>query len=1219
MDDEDANIHYASNGPARTHTGVAAINSQYAAWLEGGIYNIQKLASQDEPKQRLPIYAQDLHSRPLLALSSVRPSELAVAAGARIQVWDLNIQACKYSLPGIGRTVTALKWSPLDSNVLATGSVDGSICIWDLRASDRPIRRVRASRAPCTGIIFSAADRYSVACIQERQVSIWDLTQHSLYPVRSIRTRGSKFYSAAWDPETPGRLVVATDECQLKLYDVSTPNKHYDAESSSSSNEEESQSIKSMQADISLIWVAKIESAVQHVDFLNSQTICALAWHGYKVSLYEIVDKGNHVSGIYSHHFDRKVDAVYVKVQSGTGIISWVGEHSSQTVDLPVTVLEQLGSLFRNFVTSSFKSSDENGAVIPSEGLMNGNALSSTIPTMKPISIFSYHRVSSGLSRTSNQLQLKQRPRHGKSLSRDSHCQKGTSKGSAEPSTPPIDQSMKSSLELPKSNELDSTPSMPFLSPSIPSRHSPNDLPSLEDSTLSLPPLAAPIFDSASASKPNFSLESRDSDDSDDETFIEGIEGSTTFMPGGINVPLPKACGALFAPNGQLLTFFPPKLRPNSAQGRTILAEHEPNGRRRKAHRVSRVFPSFGNFGAGASSRETGDESSSSELYGSSVQSDEQWPQITLPQASFQSQQSWRTKASTPKVGYGVQTEQANIIINVYEINDVSTLCTSQRVLAKQYRILPNASESRADMCDYNSAAAQAAGLQDTAYIWDLIAMLLSDKVPLQLLSDESSGRDVLVVARNAKTLTRSDSGVNLRNNADGMHSFGQLRWAGSPFGASWLVRSALEWAEQRSDIQLLACICAILTDAQRTAMQSRSATGSRRLDASTSLNGYMTGITPQRQRSSNRADPPIPVLRTNSFANSSSVYESPVKAHRSSNTSSRNVSQPTTPYLESNSSTPPFSLSLSRQGTHLSTSGSASPELHRSSFSAAAKYYAQSITDKFASYGTSPPTKRTGTSPGTSNELSVSVPSGSWSKSVSFAMSSTTTDTTRESFLSRSYDDPSHDHMYGNDIMVEDDSLAYQPRDPAGVIQVAMTNTEMFSDEVSGAARSSLIPEDMAAKTAAWCQYYAEQLRSWGLHLQAAELEKIMDIKNTCLLPSGVQVVDAESQMRGSSSRDHGVERTCAICFTVIWLMELLCPLCHHVTHLNCLEEYINTDETSFECPTSCGCECSDVVFAVQNIQNTSPQTRPHNKKRMLSYTDPRSWRARIEGDNNW
>ena len=208
---------------------------------------------------------------------------------------------------------------------------------------------------------------------------------------------------------------------------------------------------------------------------------------------------------------------------------------------------------------------------------------------------------------------------------------------------------------------------------------------------------------------------------------------------------------------------------------------------------------------------------------------------------------------------------------------------------------------------------------------------------------------------------------------------------------------------------------------------------------------------------------------------------------------------------------------------------------------------------------------------------------------------------------------------MYGSDRTVEEDNPAYQSRDPGGPIHIVEMNPEMFSDELSGAAKSSLIPGDMAAKTAAWCQYYAEHLRSWDLQLQAAELEKFMGINNTSLLPSSVQVVDADSQMRGSSSGDHGVDRTCAICSTVVRLMELLCPLCHHVSHLNCFEEYINNEDTSFECPTSCGCQCSDVVFAVQNVQNTSPQTRPHIKKRMLSYTDPRSWRARIEGDNSW
>jgi hypothetical protein len=714
-------------------------------------------------------------------------------------------------------------------------------------------------------------------------------------------------------------------------------------------------------------------------------------------------------------------------------------------------------------------------------------------------------------------------------------------------------------------------------------------------------------------------MEARDSDDSDDDTFVEALEGSATFLPGGINVPLPKACGALFGHNGQLLTFFPPKPRPSSAQGGVGLPEEHTNGRRGQATKVSRLFPAFGNFGPAKQLLDEDLGTDSSGSIDSLTESIEPWPQFAIQYSSFKSQHSWPSKVSPTKAGYDIQSSQTKVVVSVYEIDDVSALCAAQRVLAENYRLLRSGSESGADVCSHNAAIAEGADVEDTAHIWNLIALLLDDKVPLELLASEVGDDNVLLVAHRAKTLTRSDSGVDLTENAGERHSYGKLRWADDPFGAAWLVRRVLAWAEQRSDIQLLACICAVLTDAQyRTEESSSSRADSFISKLPSSSPEYLTNSSAQPRLPRNWVQP-IPVLRTHSLANSSSVYQSPMKLHRSSNTSSRNASQPATPYLESTSSTPPFSLqSLSRQSTHLSTSGSASPEHHRSSFSAAAKYYALSITDKFASYGTSPPTKKTENSPNANNELSASLPSGSWGKSVSFAMSSTTTDTTRGSLLSRSYDEPANDDTYDSDRTVDDGSPAYQPRDPSSTISMIHLNQTMFSDDTSGSAKTSLIPRDLETKSRAWCEYYAEQLRSWNLHTQAAELEKIVGISNSAQISHGLGVVLRTNESFGTAAKDPSIDKTCAICFSVVRLMEAVCPSCHHMSHLNCLEEYITelSDEREFTCPTGCGCLCSEFVFTVQEIRQYSPQSKPSFKKK-ASFTDPTRWRARIEGES--
>ena len=290
-------------------------------------------------------------------------------------------------------------------------------------------------------------------------------------------------------------------------------------------------------------------------------------------------------------------------------------------------------------------------------------------------------------------------------------------------------------------------------------------------------------------------------------------------------------------------------------------------------------------------------------------------------------------------------------------------------------------------------------------------------------------------------------------------------------------------------------------------------------------------------------------------------------------------------------------------------------PEYHRSSFSAAAKYYAQSITDKFSSYGTSPPAKKTGTSPSAVNELSSSLPSGSWSKSVSFAASSTTGTTARGSSLSRSFDDQAGVDAYDSDKTIEDSSMVYTPRVPSGPISVAKKNRDAFTDDVSGCSKTRLISEDLVPKCFLWCQYYADQLRCWGMLEQAAELDKIasMTLNQASTQDADIDnigIVPTATKTKQSSS-------TCTICFNTVRDVAQVCPACLHVCHLHCLESYITElHDEQFTCPASCGCLCSELAFIPQEIRPPSPQVQPVFKKK-ASFTDPRRWRARVEGDS--
>lgn len=715
-----------------------------------------------------------------------------------------------------------------------------------------------------------------------------------------------------------------------------------------------------------------------------------------------------------------------------------------------------------------------------------------------------------------------------------------------------LPHAMTTSLELPKPQGKENDALMPFLSPSIPARRpSPNTLPPIEDS-LHLPPLESTSFESLPTTA------SHDSD-SDDETFADGMQHSGTFLPGGINVPLPKACGALFAATGHLLAFFPPKLRPQNA--RDLNSHCVETEQRSKAYRVARLFPAFGQTTEGNAF----DGDAESDSFASSGNGPENGlPPSDMQPAPFQSQFSWDAKTSPTKPMFGQTVDLPKVVVSAYEVGNI---LPSRLSAAEGYGLLRDEGESGSDVCLHNAAVAERIGNCDAASVWRLIAKLLQERVPLQAQKGNDEDKDMLLAASRLTALLQAENVMDGSDTGEECLNLGHVQWGQNPLARGWLVKQAFNWAERQADVQMLACMSAILLEANDIAINGPT-TAELSMMAKLPTCGHPYATYAAKSPASQPKTQPVLDPRTESSI-VAFMSASPTKLRHPSQGSLRNTSNSTTPYLDSSSSTPSFQFpTLSHEGSKLSLSGSgsASPEQHRSSFSSAAKHYAQSITDKFAtSYGTSPPARKLGTSSGSSEPLS-SLPaeSGSWSKSVSFARSVSTANHSQQSHNYPDVDDDS-------DRTIDDNSLPHTPKGEAALVSLRLPNegANTFPDRMSGSCRLPLLPQDLAVKAVVWRQHYAEQLRCWGLYLQATEMEKVSGL---------AQQINVKVPHLGvMPTRIPGRRKeTCSICYSAITNIEQLCPACLHTTHLACIESYANSlDGEAYECPAGCGCAC--------------------------------------------
>lgn len=274
------------------------------------------------------------------------------------------------------------------------------------------------------------------------------------------------------------------------------------------------------------------------------------------------------------------------------------------------------------------------------------------------------------------------------------------------------------------------------------------------------------------------------------------------------NPPLPKACGAMWADNGCLVCFFPPKQEKEPSFLDLSLKVSDRSSKSRKS-----IFEGFGRF-HNASRRkkpaastletiESGDSDSvqfSSSSSGSSSASDD----IDLPRHHFMPSMAWRGDASEAFPGVSLDESQkssggtgrakamASRGNNFVSIHDLSKLLPAKALLARQYLIGNGLSDYA-----HNARIARDWGDLDLADIWLFVDLLMQDKVPLEVMTDARESkhpRDVdaveiepiLVIARRAVSKVRStDSAIDLSFDEGGLPvaARASVKWGHHPFG----------------------------------------------------------------------------------------------------------------------------------------------------------------------------------------------------------------------------------------------------------------------------------------------------------------------------------------------------------------------------------------------------------------------------------------------------
>ncbi|KAF3942373.1 hypothetical protein ABW19_dt0202347 [Dactylella cylindrospora] len=434
------------------------------------------------------------------------------------------------------------------------------------------------------------------------------------------------------------------------------------------------------------------------------------------------------------------------------------------------------------------------------------------------------------------------------------------------------------------------------------------------------------------------------------------------------NVPLAKACGAMWSETGKLVCFFPPKddQQPRSLISILNFSEGLKSPYVEKSSK--RLFESFGRLQASRprkhpraasavaadDSEDDGEQSSSSSLEsGSSVSGDFihstiQWKRRldiqtgALHGRNESSDRSTQRSAGNSHLKSSHNFGKTDMVFtpslvsrrrprNYLAIHDYSNLLPSSQELAEEYAIYGNGTE----VCKHNAQVADKRGHWDTRDAWRLAELILCKEIPLQLSSD-LPGKDPMLVV--SPQWSRIGNNVNPQSADQGSKDefFGRVKWGGHPCGGRWLVKGLISYFERKLDPQMLAMLsCIFLEPEAKPNFTSASLHLSQQempislKSPGFSLEYYPSFITALRRSDSFTLSPQHMSGTNTPLVTYPSSYSSSL-GEASNNPWLNSASDPVTPH--SIGGTPPMQSSMSVRG-HIEFGGShsmsSSPEHH--------------------------------------------------------------------------------------------------------------------------------------------------------------------------------------------------------------------------------------------------------------------------------------------------
>ncbi|KAG0369952.1 hypothetical protein BGX24_002226 [Mortierella sp. AD032] len=154
-----------------------------------------------------------------------RENWIASTSNQKALIWNLSHsapRAVELILHAHNRAISDINWSPFHPDLLATCSVDTFVHLWDLRTPKKPVNSFCAWTAAATVVKFNRKDEFTLASAHDTKVEVWD-TRKGSSPFISIQAHKQKINGIDWSRKHRNHIVTCSLDKMVKFWDIDEP------------------------------------------------------------------------------------------------------------------------------------------------------------------------------------------------------------------------------------------------------------------------------------------------------------------------------------------------------------------------------------------------------------------------------------------------------------------------------------------------------------------------------------------------------------------------------------------------------------------------------------------------------------------------------------------------------------------------------------------------------------------------------------------------------------------------------------------------------------------------------------------------------------------------------------------------------------------------------------------------------------------------------------